>query len=93
MLLGAVLYGLLPIDLLPDFIPGIGVVDDLAIVAILFVLAWRKFREHIGQYDDGEAEAVNVINDEPPIETSAREGHANGNATRVNVKRRPTTAG
>lgn len=32
---GALLYVLSPVDLVPDFIPGIGVIDDLAVLALL----------------------------------------------------------
>ncbi|MCP9439009.1 MAG: DUF1232 domain-containing protein [Nitrospira sp.] len=32
---GVLLYVLSPVDLVPDFIPGIGVIDDLAVLALL----------------------------------------------------------
>ncbi|MCP9451917.1 MAG: YkvA family protein [Nitrospira sp.] len=32
---GALLYLLSPVDLVPDFIPGVGVIDDLAVLALL----------------------------------------------------------
>ena len=34
-LTGALLYIVSPIDLLPDFIPGIGLLDDAAVVAVV----------------------------------------------------------
>ena len=37
----AVIYALLPIDLIPDFIPVVGHLDDLIIVPLLFWLAVR----------------------------------------------------
>ncbi len=38
----AILYLLSPVDLIPDFIPIIGFVDDLIIVPMLFAWAFRK---------------------------------------------------
>ncbi|MFZ5953132.1 MAG: YkvA family protein [Candidatus Rifleibacteriota bacterium] len=38
----AILYLLSPIDLIPDFIPIIGFLDDLIIVPLLFSWAFRK---------------------------------------------------
>ncbi|MDH5738975.1 MAG: YkvA family protein [Nitrospira sp.] len=34
-LVGALLYVVSPIDLIPDFIPGIGLIDDAAVLALL----------------------------------------------------------
>jgi uncharacterized membrane protein YkvA (DUF1232 family) len=31
----ALLYVLSPVDLVPDFIPGIGLIDDMAVLALL----------------------------------------------------------
>jgi uncharacterized membrane protein YkvA (DUF1232 family) len=45
---GALLYVLSPIDLIPDFIPGIGYVDDAAVIAAcLKIVAFdlQKYRE------------------------------------------------
>ncbi|MCP9455273.1 MAG: YkvA family protein [Nitrospira sp.] len=32
---GALLYLLSPVDLVPDFIPGLGVIDDLTVLALV----------------------------------------------------------
>lgn len=34
-LAGALLYVLSPVDLVPDFIPGIGMIDDVVVLALL----------------------------------------------------------
>jgi uncharacterized membrane protein YkvA (DUF1232 family) len=34
ILVGAVIYFLMPIDAIPDFIPGIGFLDDAAVIAM-----------------------------------------------------------
>ena len=43
LIVGAILYVLTPIDVIPDFIPGIGLLDDAAVVT--FVL--RRVRDEI----------------------------------------------
>ena len=43
-LLAALLYGVSPIDLLPDIIPLIGWVDDAIIVPVMILLAIVQFR-------------------------------------------------
>ncbi len=47
-IVGALLYVLSPIDLIPDFIPGVGFIDDAAVVATcLRLVAYdiQKYRE------------------------------------------------
>ena len=51
--IGAIIYFVSPIDLIPDFIPAVGAVDDAAVVGIALAiaktdideyLAWRKVK-------------------------------------------------
>lgn len=42
--LSAVLYGASPIDLIPDLIPLLGLVDDALVVPILLLVAYAGFR-------------------------------------------------
>jgi uncharacterized membrane protein YkvA (DUF1232 family) len=50
VLLGlAVAYLLLPFDLIPDFIPVLGQLDDVVIIPLLVVLALRIIPAHIIQ--------------------------------------------
>ena len=63
--LGAVAagYALSPIDLIPDFIPVLGYVDDLVIVPLLLYLALRLIPPVVRQ--ELRAEAARRIADRP----------------------------
>ncbi len=50
-----VLYLLSPIDLIPDMIPLLGVVDDLVIVPMALRWLLSKLPEHIRQYAEQKA--------------------------------------
>ena len=45
--IGVAAYALSPIDLIPDFIPVIGYLDDLVIVPLGLWLAYRLIPDHI----------------------------------------------
>lgn len=45
-LIVALLYGASPIDLIPDFLPIIGILDDAVVVPTLLVLAFFQWRYH-----------------------------------------------
>ncbi len=42
----ALLYLLSPVDLIPDFIPGLGVLDDIAVLGICLKLIAREVEEY-----------------------------------------------
>ena len=42
----ALLYLFSPIDLIPDFIPGVGLLDDLAMIAFVLKLIHRDFEKY-----------------------------------------------
>ena len=62
IIIGALLYAVLPIDLLPDVVPLLGIADDVTVLAmaILAFLRWTKtLRETLEQKKDIiEAEVV-----------------------------------
>lgn len=45
-IVGALLYFLSPIDLMPDFLPAIGLVDDAAVIALSFKLVHDDVKEY-----------------------------------------------
>jgi uncharacterized membrane protein YkvA (DUF1232 family) len=48
LLLVVLIYGFSPVDLIPDFLPGVGVIDDLAVLGFLvrsLVGDTRQFRK------------------------------------------------
>lgn len=72
MIIGALGYFILPIDMIPDFIPVVGYSDDIAAIAgVIFAVvkcvspeikaqAKAKLKEWFGEYD--ELEIADVIN-------------------------------
>lgn len=50
-LLLVALYGVNPFDLVPDFIPFVGVVDDAAMLAVL----WRALRKDATRFVEWES--------------------------------------
>ena len=61
-LTGALIYLISPLDLIPDWVPMAGFVDDAAILAFVFQLskvdlnAYRKWKRRQDEVDDGEAD-------------------------------------
>ena len=67
---GALGYFILPIDLIPDFIPAVGYSDDVAALAFALHAVWknvtpeikeqaqRKLREWFGSFDPNELENI-----------------------------------
>jgi uncharacterized membrane protein YkvA (DUF1232 family) len=55
VLAAAVLYFVVPLDVIPDFIFGLGFVDDIAVVAYVF----GQVREEIRAFEQWRARPVN----------------------------------
>ena len=51
---GALGYFILPIDIIPDFIPVAGYTDDLAALLWAFYQAKQKLHDWFGDYDEAE---------------------------------------
>ena len=54
IVVGAVLYFLDPIDLIPDFLPVIGYTDDLSVIAF----ALTRVRRELEKFEDWESEVT-----------------------------------
>ena len=71
LLAAAIAYALSPIDLIPDFVPVIGHLDDLVIVPLLVYVALRSIppslvAEHRAMLEIREAAESNAPNGAPP---------------------------
>ena len=48
LLIGSILYFILPVDLVPDFIIGLGWVDDL----VVFIFIWNALKSELRAYKE-----------------------------------------
>lgn len=68
----ALIYVLFPIDVIPDMIPGLGQIDDLGIVILLFQMLVKlaspdivgDYRSDVGQTQDGASRAQHKDDDD-----------------------------
>ncbi len=51
LLLLALFYLVLPTDLIPDWLLGLGIVDDLAVVSLLVGIAVKLINKHLKKMD------------------------------------------
>ena len=51
-IIGAILYFLNPLDLIPDFIPGIGLIDDITVLA----WAYKSLGTDVSRFEEWEYE-------------------------------------
>jgi uncharacterized membrane protein YkvA (DUF1232 family) len=61
--IGAILYAIMPVDLIPDFIPGFGVIDDAVVLGLLIGSLrsmLREYREFMSSSGDAR------VSDLPP---------------------------
>jgi uncharacterized membrane protein YkvA (DUF1232 family) len=69
MLLGA--YVVSPVDLIPDFIPGLGQLDDIVIAAFALDQIINRIPEHIvREHWDGDEDVLQVVREILDISTS-----------------------
>lgn len=54
---GAVLYFVLPLDLIPDLILGVGFIDDIAVIAWVV----NQIRDELNQFRDWEAARTETV--------------------------------
>ena len=56
---GGVLYGLMPIDLIPDILPLIGIVDD-SMVLLVAIVVFLRLTKTIRREMEGKSNAIDV---------------------------------
>lgn len=59
LLFAALLYVLLPVDLMPDFWPLVGWIDDLLAIGLAGWLLWRNWKGRMGEAPPPPASAAN----------------------------------
>ena len=59
LIIGALLYFLVPIDMIPDFIPATGFVDDVAVILLVF----KTISDDIKAYRQFESETATDLSD------------------------------
>ncbi len=73
--LAAILYVIFPLDFIPDFIPGLGQLDDLTIVLIAIWAFIQLCPKDVIQAMQGEAKVVDgsyrVVHDENPADAQS----------------------
>lgn len=62
-------YALSPIDLIPDFIPVVGILDDLVLVPIGLTLAIKMIPSTV--MDESRVKAIGIASGEKPVSRSA----------------------
>jgi uncharacterized membrane protein YkvA (DUF1232 family) len=60
IIIAAIIYGLSPIDLIPDFIPVLGYLDDLIILPLLIYLAIKIIPNNILEECKEEAKELKI---------------------------------
>ncbi|MHA7679562.1 YkvA family protein [Cupriavidus sp. PET2-C1] len=58
--LGLVLYAISPIDLIPDFIPGLGLIDDVVLIPLAVHFILRRLPAHVLRQAEARAGAQTV---------------------------------
>jgi uncharacterized membrane protein YkvA (DUF1232 family) len=61
MIIGALIYFLMPLDLIPDFIPVTGLADDISIIFLVFT----SINEDINAFLEFEKSVLNKSSDNP----------------------------
>ncbi|CAN5353374.1 hypothetical protein BH11ARM1_BH11ARM1_00170 [soil metagenome] len=56
LIYGGIVYTISPIDLLPDWIPGLGLIDDAAVVPSIIALAMVMIPKEVKQDADAKEE-------------------------------------
>lgn len=57
----ALLYLLLPVDFVPDFIPILGQLDDISIIIVLVTIALKVIPKDLWQQHEAKSKRPNVI--------------------------------
>jgi uncharacterized membrane protein YkvA (DUF1232 family) len=55
LILGSVLYLIFPVDIVPDFILGFGILDDIAVISFI----WFALKSELDEYGKGKGTLIN----------------------------------
>ncbi len=72
MLVAAVVYILFPIDFIPDFLPALGLTDDLGALLMAIVVRYTQHKRSFNKAQNSEVHKGEKVSGEGPIKQKSK---------------------